>query len=170
MHIDKNLQFIAAKIKDIEVALFHCQSNNLLRIPTSIIYTFRVDDEGNILFFLKRPKQHLSQFEKEFPVRMNYFRKGVSHYMNVYGVARIIDDPEELLDYELNQTQINKALNTEILIKVKILKADYYEYDPEKNDSLLNKVKSFIYSFIAGQESDARIFDFSSKGLLYDYV
>ena len=169
MNTDKHLQFIASKIVDLNVALFTCQANSLLRLPNSIVYTHKVDEDGNIFMFMPRPKQLISQFEKEFPVGLNYFKKGKSHFLNIYGKARIINDPEELNSYDLTFEEINQALNTDMLIKVKILKADYYEKDLAKKNSWLNKVKSFVYGLLALVEDDGRSFDFSSNPTIHGY-
>ena len=168
MKTNKNFQFILNKITDINVALFTCQTSSVLRIPTTIINTYSVDDNGNILFFTPRPKQLLSQFEKEFPVDLNYFRKDLCYYMNIHGYARIINDPEELYAHDLSREQMEQALNKDILVKVKILKAHYYEKDWTRKN-VFNQAKSFIYSLLARVEPSVKTFDFSSKPQLHNY-
>ena len=96
MDNDKILHFIAEKIEDIRLAIFYCHSNSTLKINNTIIHTFKVDDNGNISFFINRPQQLISQFDQEFPVGLNYFKKGKITYLNIFGKARIINDPEEL--------------------------------------------------------------------------
>lgn len=168
MNTDKHLHFIANKISEINVALFHCHVNSVLTIPTSIINTHKVDEVGNILFFMPRPKQMISEFEKEFPVGLNYFKKGVSHFVNVFGKARIINDPEELNGYDLSSEEINRALTTEMLIQVKILKADYFENDKKEN-TWFSKVKSFVYGLLAWADREERSYHFGSEPTVHHF-
>ncbi len=165
MNTDKHLHFIKTKIETINNALFHCHTNSLLTIPTSIVNTMRVDDDGHIYIFMPRPQQLLSQFEKEFPVGLNYFKKGIPHFVNIYGKARIINDPEELMVYDLTFEEMERALKEELFLKVKILKADYYEKDVEKKTTLLYKAKVFIYGLLAWTAPEEKSYDFNSPGL-----
>jgi general stress protein 26 len=162
MSSDKNLQFINSKIEEIQVARFHCTSTSLLKIPSRIVNTFKVNDDGHLLFFLPRPTQLISQFDKDFPVELNYFRKGASGYLDVYGKARIVNDPEELFEYELSAEESMRALNTDILVVVKILKADYHVSEASSNaSSFVSKVKSFVYGVLTWVEPNSRSYDFS---------
>lgn len=165
MHSDKNLQFISNKIADLQVALFHCPSNSLLKIPSTVVHTFKVNDDGHILFFLPRPTQLISQFDKDFPVDLKYFRKGASAYLEIYGKARIINDPEELFEYDLTPDEVNRALNKDMLIVVKILKADYHVGSEVTSNEWLQRIKSFAYSLIAWVEPKTKSFDFSKPQL-----
>lgn len=169
MNADKHLQFIIGKIEEIGVALFQCHVNSILKIPTNVINTLRVDEEGNIFIFMNRPQQQLSQFEREFPVSLNYFKKGKNYFVNVFGKARIIYDPEELYSFKLSAEEMNMALHSEMLIKVKIYKADYYEKDTVKRDSVLLKIKSFVYSLLALVDQEERSYDFSTSRSLHGY-
>ena len=67
--------FIAEKIHDIKYAIFYCHSNSQLHINNAVISSSKVDENGRISFFVTRPHQLLSQFDQEFPVRLNYFPK-----------------------------------------------------------------------------------------------
>ena len=164
MHSNKDLQFISNKIAEIQVALFHCPSNSLLKIPSSVVHTLKVNDDGHVLFFLPRPKQLISQFDKDFPVEMNYFRKGVYASLHVFGKARIINDPEELLEYELFPDEITRALSKDVLIVVKVLKADYNNHSVESN-MWIQKLKSFVFGLLAWVEPRTKSFDFSKSSL-----
>ena len=169
MNADKHLHFISGKVVEIGVALFHCHVNSILKIPTTVINTSKVDDEGNIFIFMPRPKQQLSQFEKEFPVSLNYFRKGMGYFVNVFGKARIINDPEELQAFDLTMEEIHNALNDQMLIRVKIHKADYYEKDTARSNSLIQKIKSALYSLLALVDQDEKSYDFNTARSLQGY-
>ncbi|HEX8331429.1 MAG TPA: hypothetical protein VF622_02335 [Segetibacter sp.] len=167
MSSDKNLQFINNKIEEIQVARFRCTSTSLLKVPSSVVSTFKVNDDGHLLFFLPRPTQLISQFDKDFPVELNYFRKGASGYLDIYGKARIVNDPEELFEYELSPEETMRALNKDILVVVKIMKADYHvsESSNSKANSFVKKVRSFFFGLLAWVEPNSRSYDFSKPQL-----
>lgn len=165
MNSDKNLQFINSKIEEIQIARFHCTSSSILKIPSTIVRTFKVNDDGHLLFFLPRPTQLISQFDKDFPAELNYIRKGVSGYLNVYGKARIVNDPEELYEYELTADESLRALTTDILVVVKILKADYHRGHTAHKDTIFTKMKSFVFDLLAWVEPNTRSYEFSKKQL-----
>jgi general stress protein 26 len=160
MHTDKNLQFIRNKILDTQVALFHCYTNSLLRIHNTIIQTHKVDDDGNIWFFIPRPQQLISQFEQEFMVGLKYFRKGSDYSIHITGKARMLIDPEELnCETELTPEEISKALSTMVLVKVKIQNVEFYEHSIQ-HKGFLAKAKSFVYSLLDWAEPNAKRFEF----------
>ena len=164
IHNDKALHFIAEKIEDIKVALFYCHSNSPLKINNTIINTCKVDDCGNITFLINRPPQLISEFDREFPVRLNYFKKGKNYFMNIFGKARIIHDPEELA-YQTNLSveEINTALTTHVLIKVQILKVDFYDNNYEKKNMFLKKIASILSSLFDSVGAASRSYDFSEQ-------
>ncbi|MDB5193537.1 MAG: hypothetical protein JWQ96_3100 [Segetibacter sp.] len=162
MHIDKNLQFISDKILDTRVALLHCYSNSLLKLPNTIVNTIRVDADGYIWFYILRPPQLLSQFDNEFPVTLNYFKKGNSYSLQILGKASLIYDADELIEpLKLMTEEEKRALATNILFKVKIIKVDFFDLDVERNQNLWGRVKSAMLNLLHWGEPDARTFEFS---------
>lgn len=162
MHIDKNLQFISDKILDTRVALLHCYSNSLLKLPNTIVNTIRVDADGYIWFYIQRPPQLLSQFDNEFPVTLNYFKKGNSYSLQILGKASLIYDADELIEpLKLMTEEEKRALATNILFKVKIIKVDFFDLDVERNQNLWGRVKSAMLNLLHWGEPDARTFEFS---------
>ncbi|HEX8462914.1 MAG TPA: hypothetical protein VF623_15880 [Segetibacter sp.] len=170
MDNEKVLHFIAEKIEDLRVAIFYCHSNSQLKIHNTIINTYKVDDNGCITFFIPRPQQLISQFEQEFPVGLNYFKKGKDYFFNVFGKARIINDPEELAyQTDLTAEEINSALTTQVLIKVQILKVDFYDNNFEKKNLFLKRIWSLFSSLFDSFGASSRSYDFSSQSSLHHY-
>lgn len=165
MHNEKILQFVAGKIEEINGAIFYCHSNSPLKINNTIIHDSKVDDCGYITFFINRPQQLISQFDREFPVGLNYFKKGKDCFLNVFGKARIIHDPEELA-YQSNLTaeEINNALTTQVLIKVQILKVDFYDNNFEKKNLFLKKVWS-MFSSLFDSVTASKSYDLSEPSV-----
>jgi hypothetical protein len=121
-----DLHFLQEKIKNLKNALFFSQNTSLLRIATTIVSVLKVDDLGQLWFFVPRPQQALQEFDREFPVKMEFFKKGADFFLHVSGKAYIVNDPEEM--NSLMHDDIRElAGNHLVLIKVKMLKADYFE-------------------------------------------
>ncbi|MCY7420821.1 MAG: pyridoxamine 5'-phosphate oxidase family protein [Chitinophagaceae bacterium] len=169
MHTDKNLQFITNCIHDTRVALMHCQTNSVLKLPNNLIVTDHVDDNGCIWFYTSRPRHFISEIDKEFSATLRYFKKGNSYALNIVGKGRIISDPEELLSLELPAEEVDRALNSQLLICVKILKVEYFDYKNDKKTNLFSRIKSFIYELMDYTEPNGASYDFNPASELQQY-
>ena len=121
-----SLLFLREKILDLKKAIFISQHSSLLKMATTIISVENMDDLGQLWFFVPRPQQALHEFDREFPVRLEFFRKGKDYFLHASGKAYIVTDPEEingLLDEEIRE----KTDDHLVLIKVKMLKAEYFQ-------------------------------------------
>lgn len=128
MATKQQLNFLQEKIQEIGSAIFFNLSDSVLKLPTSIVSTLRVDDYGFVWFFMQKPRQCLKEFETDFPVRLDFFKKGSSYFLQVMGKGWVVTDPEEMNMLEgLPQEAQQMALSEMVLVKVKIMKADYYE-------------------------------------------
>lgn len=145
---NQQLQFLQEKIQEIGSAIFFNLSDAVLKLPTSIVTTLKVDDMGYIWFFIQRPKQLLSEFEKEFPVRMDFFRKGKDFTIKVCGKGYMVNDPEELaMLIDISEEVKQKALNQMVLVKVKLLTAEYCELETGEKVSWLQVAFSTLQSW-----------------------
>ena len=147
--VNQQLLFLKEKIQDIGSAIFFNLSDAVLKLPTSIITTLKVDEFGYVWFFVERPKQQLNEFEKEFPVRMDYFRKGKDYSLQIMGKAWIVTDPEELaMAIDLSEDIKQKALSQLVLIKVKMVKADIFENITGQKTSWLQNALTTLQEWI----------------------
>lgn len=122
-----NLLFLQKKIEDLKNALFFSQNTSLLRIATTIVSVLKVDELGQMWFFVPKPKQALHEFDREFPVKLEFFKKGSNFFLHVAGKAFIVNDPEEI--NSLVHDDIRELAGDHlVLIKVRMLKADYFEH------------------------------------------
>lgn len=121
-----DLRFLQEKIEDLKKALFFSLNTSVLRIATTIVSVIKVDDVGQVWFFVPRPRQAIHEFDREFPVRLEFFRKGKGYFLHVSGKAFIVTDPEEIngLVHDDIREQTGEHV---VLIRVKMLKADYFE-------------------------------------------
>lgn len=124
-----NIKFLQQRIQEIGSALFYSMSSAVLKFPTTIVNTIKVDEFGNIWFFVNRPEQQLTEFDWEFPAQMQFYRKGKSYFLQIAGKACIVNDPEEVNGLQgLPEDARLKAIHEMVLIKLKISVVQYHEY------------------------------------------
>lgn len=120
--------FLQERIEEIGSAIFYNQSNAVLKLPTSLVNIVKVDDYGFVWFLLQKPRQQLTQFEQEFPAKMDFYKKGKGYFLQISGKGFVVNDPEEMNAFvDLPEEQKKRIGETAALVKVKIQKAEYYE-------------------------------------------
>lgn len=133
MSQDQHLRFLREKIQDLRSALFFSMCNSVLKMPATIVTALKVDEVGNVWFFVHRPTQCLSEFDKEFPARLEFFKKGKRFFLKITGKACIVSEPEEVNNLvELPEETKQKAMNQLVLVRVKIQNAEYNEHMRER--------------------------------------
>ena len=147
--MDNRQAFIHDKIKNLGSAIFFNQSDAVLKLPASVVRILHVDDYGYIWFFIQKPPQQLTEFEKEFPVKLDFFRKGLDYSLQVIGNGHIVNDPEELYIIAANIDELRPFDPAKmILIKVKMTRADYYDKLSGSKSSWLQSAISLLQSWI----------------------
>ncbi len=160
MLTENTLEFLKDKIEQLRSALFFNTSNALLKFPTSVISALKVDDAGQIWFFINRPEQYLHEFDKEFPARLDFFRKGKWFYLHLTGKAYIVSDPEELNEVVNVSDEVRyKAMSHFVLIKFKIINAEYYDQSL-KTDSFIQKARTSVNKWLFGEKPAYRPYRF----------
>jgi hypothetical protein len=146
-----SLTFVREKIRNIGSALFYSDQDSVLKFPTSIITALKVDEVGQVWFYLNRPSQFIHQFDTQFPARLDFFRKGKNYFLSILGKAFIVTDPEEIslllsLDTEMDKMAMEKM----ILLKLKIQRIGYFERWKEANSAphWWNGIVNAIYHFL----------------------
>lgn len=154
MNTTTHIDFISSKINELKTAVFHSHSNSVLNLSPTVINTARIDDNGNIWFFVNKPTQKVTEFEKQFPVALNYYKKGTPFFLNVFGVARIVIDPEELTCADMDVSISNGIASDKILLCVKIANVNYYEKETEMSRTWFSKLKkAFAGIFIPEEDA-----------------
>ena len=139
--------------------------NELVKIPSSIITVLRVDDDGQVWFFVKKPAQTMFDHEKSFPARLQFYRKGKPFYIHVTGYAGVSDDKETINEFTgLEKETEDIAMQNLILIKLKMTKAEYYEPKPSfpKCNRLQNIFQS-LYSALFKSSNTYRPFELNTE-------
>jgi len=128
MATNQQLNFLQEKIQSIGSAIFFNLSDSVLKLPTSLVTTLKVDDYGYVWFMMQKPRQQLKEFEPEFPVRLDFFRKGTTCFLQVNGKGWVVTDPEEMNSFtDVAEAYRQPGSQDMVLVKVKIMKAEYYE-------------------------------------------
>ncbi|HEY2721165.1 MAG TPA: hypothetical protein VGI82_05550 [Chitinophagaceae bacterium] len=147
--MDTQQAFLHEKIKNLGSAIFFNQSDAVLKLPTSIVRILDIDEYGYIWFFIQKPQQQLAEFEKEFPVKLDFFRKGMDYSLQVIGNGYIVNDPEELFIVTTNINEIKQFdPGKMILIKIKMTRADYFDNISGSKSSWLQNAINILQSWI----------------------
>jgi len=151
MQTDKNLSFLTTKMQELGSALFYNFSTAVLKFPVSIINFIKVDELGQIWFSVAKPKQSLENFDPEFPGQLHFYKKNVSYHLKTHGKAMIVSDPEELFNLEEDLKQFAMKEDT-VLLKFKILKAEYFDSEEKENPGIIAGIKNYISKWIFREE------------------
>ena len=136
MDTNQQLTFLQERIEEIGSAIFYNLSEAVLKLPTSIVNTVKMDEYGFVWFVVQRPTQRLNEFEQEFPVKMDFYKKGKGYFLQVAGKGLVVNYQEEMNGLENfldDQKEVEKG--SLALVKVKIQKAEYYETRSMQNTS-----------------------------------
>jgi hypothetical protein len=154
MRKDDNLRFIQDKVEGFKMAMFRAEMNSELQLPNNIITTFKTDDEGNIWFFTSCNGAYAQHFEQDFFAHLQYYRKGHDSCLRLNGRACIVK--EEGAGVE---DSVIAGSTTIVLIKFKILHAEYCENKQAGTTSVKEKLKTFFSDLFIS--SPHRIYDFT---------
>lgn len=153
MDTNQQLNFLQERIGEIGSALFYNLSDAVLKLPTSVVTSLKVDDYGFVWFCVQKPSQHLTEFEQEFPVKLDFYKKGAGYFLQVMGKGFVVNDPEEMNSFVTLSEEIKKlANNTVALVKVKIQKAEYYETRTVSNASWWQSAVSYITTWFKNNQ------------------
>lgn len=150
MVTDKNLSFLSSKMQDLGSALFYNFSTAVLKFPVCIINFIKVDEVGQIWFSVKRPAQCLENFDQEFPAQLHFYKKGVNYHLKVHGKSMIVSDPEELFNLEDDLKAV--ATDGMVLLKLKILKAEYFDNEEKETTGVIASIKNYFNKWIFREE------------------
>jgi general stress protein 26 len=147
---DLALPFIQQKINELQTALFFAISNTVLKIPSHIVTAAEADEEGRIWFAIPKPVQSVGEFEKEFPAKLDFFKKGKEFYLKIEGNASIISEPEEIKNAgPIIDKLKQKVKHAQMLfIQVDIKKADYYEAKPNPATFSISNSMQLLFNWL----------------------
>lgn len=142
---EKSIRFLQEKITDIKTAILHNLSEALIKLPTSIVSTLKMDDDGHLWFLVNRPSYENLVYDNRFPVRLDFYRKGYPFYLHVSGNAHIVDGAEKMQSLlALDDSTQQVAQQNLMLLEVAIQKAEYYETAVSRKEHRHGRLFSLI--------------------------
>lgn len=154
MESNIHLQFLRDKINEIGSALFFSESNDILKMPVSIVTTLKVDDEGQIWFYINSPFKCVDILKNEFPVHLDFFRKGKLYFLKVAGKAAVSKN-------DLNEYSKPGLL----LIKVKMMSAEYFEKKQRIQKNILRSFFNSLYNWLHAIDPSHIPYTLTDKGM-----
>jgi general stress protein 26 len=152
---DENLEFIINKIQEIKIAMFRAEASSIQCPPNNIITTLKTDNDGNIWFLTSCNKDYAKNIDKCFFASLDYYQKGTDCRLRISGSASIA---ENAVEAPVRVTKKDKEHGI-LLIKLKILNAEYYENKHVTSASLKEQLKFFFHKMFYAPEY--RQYDFS---------
>lgn len=152
---DSDIIFIQTRINEIECALFSSDLESEFCLFNNVIKTIKTDSNGTIWFLTSCKAECIKSFRGEFFACLNYYQKGKDFRLNITGKATIEETIFDMDDAEIKSTGA-------VLIKYKIDKAEYFEYNTGHEISFKQRFKKYIDGFLFSNSH--RLYDFSSSG------
>lgn len=155
---NENLLFLQKKIGEIKIARFSAEIDAGLQLPNNIVSTLKTDSDGNIWFFSSCRGEHAKNIDQDFYAYLEYYQKGGAYRLRTGGRATIIQD--ETVPY---YTKSKNSIDNLVLIRFKIMTAEYFEEKSLHTSSLKTRVKDFFTDMLYSQRY--RKFDFAEAAM-----
>ncbi len=149
---DEDLEFLKSKIESIKIARFTAEMDSIIKLPNNIIYTLKVDAEGNIWFYTSCTGDYALQVEKSFFVTLDYYQKGAGNHLHISGMATVVEADEANYNNRLPYSNL-------LLLRLKIAHAEYLENEPVPQPNWVKKIRSVFNDIL--YDTHQRWFDFS---------
>jgi general stress protein 26 len=156
MITDLPIKFLQEKILELQSALFFPAIDSPLTIPTHVVPSAEADNEGQIWFVIPRPAQHIDAFEKEFPAKLDFFKKGKGFYLKIQGKAFIVTDAAEAKGFISKEAVQRIKDQKAVAIKVKVQTADYFGNTPKPSSNWIKNGGSQLYNWLLNPQYDHR--------------
>lgn len=152
----EQFNFITDKIKQIQFALFKSEINSELLLPNNIIQVLKADEDGHIWFFTSCTAKQAKNINPTFYSYLDFYKKGTDCRLRVNGPATIIEDENDAF---ISISNYSKSVSASlVLVRMKIMQAEYFEGRLPENISWKNRIFSTINNLFF--DNDHKIYDF----------
>ena len=151
MTTDANLLEIRDKIYRLKTAIMYSMSNDVCKLPNSIVTAVRVDDEGQLWFACPKPLHEVAEYAENFPVRLHFYHKGVFFHLEISGKACIVDD-----DYHYDGAAGLPIGGKQMLVRMTMNTIEYTEPYGRKERSRLEMLMEKGYNWLLRNVSVSR--------------
>ena len=139
---DTHLSFLREKIMETKVAIFKSEINSELSLPTNVIQTLSVDEEGNIYFFTACNGNYANNIDLPFYAYLDYHKRGFENRLRISGKAVIVRDENK--DAEETVQLDGVTAKSIVMIKMKIMQAEFFGQTSHSQQSWPQKLKSTL--------------------------
>jgi len=148
MHLkydDENFLFLKEKINAIRFAIFKSEMNSELQLPNNIIQVLKVKDDGTIWFLTSCNGEHSKTVDRSFYAYLDFYRKGTDCRLQLSGKATIAEDDDEAFLTMSNYSKGVASSGRLVLVKMKMMQAEYFENRTEPVGSIADKFKFYFH-------------------------
>ncbi len=144
-----SIPFIQLKVAQIGTALFNCGSQSQLAFSTYIITALKIDDEGNVWFFVNKGVEAAEKNANPFTAQLEFYRKGFPFFMRIEGEGSIVHAQEKIHDLMGKGIHLQQeALAGILLVKVKIENVVYKELKQQKPFNFISGITAKIKNLL----------------------
>jgi hypothetical protein len=133
-------KFLQRKLTELNSALFFAEGNALVKLPNHLVIEMEIKESGDIIFVIPKPVQDIGAFEKEFPARLEFFKKGKPFRLKAQGKAFLITDPAEMERRCYISKQLRSRAGDDSVIMIKFA-IQFIDYTGTMSDSLPNRLR-----------------------------
>jgi general stress protein 26 len=133
-------KFLKKKLSELNSALFFAEGDSLFKLPNHLITEMEMNDDGQIWFVIPKPVQDIEAFDKEFPVRLEFFKKGISFRLKVRGKGSIIGDRAAMETLAAASKTMHEKVENEPVIMIKVL-VQFVDYSGNMETSFPTRLK-----------------------------
>lgn len=133
-------KFLKRKLSELNSALFFAEGDSLFKLPNHLVTEMEISDDGEIRFVIPKPAQDIEAFDKEFPVRLEFFKKGIAYRVKVQGKGVIVEDGAEMEKWLAYSASRQEKAKNESLIMIRV-SVKFVDYTGNVSGSFPNRLK-----------------------------
>lgn len=133
-------KLLKRKLAELSSALFFAEGDSLFKLPNHLVTEMELNEENEISFVIPKPAQNLDAFDKEFPVRLEFFKKGIGYRLKVQGKGMIVEDAAAIEKWVAVSAARQEKARNEQLIMIKVL-VKFVDYTGNINGSFPGRLK-----------------------------
>ena|SRR5690349_9326220 len=145
-------KLLKRKLAELNSALFFAEGDSLFKLPNHLVTEMEINDDGEIRFVIPKPAQDLEAFDKEFPVRLEFFKKGIAYRLKLQGKGAIVEDSAEMEKWLSASEARQEKAKTETIIMIKVM-AKYVDYTGNVPGSFPSRLKNQLTEWLFSSKS-----------------
>lgn len=145
-------KLLKRKLSELNSALFFAEGDSLFKLPNHLITEMEINDDGEIRFVIPKPAQDLEAFDREFPVRLEFFKKGIAYRLKLQGKGAIVEDGPEMEKWLAVSESRQEKARKEAMIMIKVM-VKYVDYTGNISHSFPSRLKTQLTEWLFSSKS-----------------